>query len=91
MGLAPTIWPRLDSAVARGRWCASLRSHARSRPAILTPECSARWDGRQLTYAPGAGREDAPPADADERLWLTYYENIFNPARLKLSMMQKET
>jgi uracil-DNA glycosylase len=58
--------------------------------AILTPECSARWDGRQLSFGPGARREDAPPADADERLWLTYYENIFNPARLKLSMMQKE-
>ena len=58
--------------------------------AILTPECSARWDGRQLAFGPGATREDAPPADADERLWLTYYESIFNPARLKLSMMQKE-
>jgi uracil-DNA glycosylase len=58
--------------------------------AILTPECSARWDSRQLAFGPGAQREDAPPADADERLWLTYYESIFNPARLKLSMMQKE-
>ena len=58
--------------------------------AILTPACSARWDGDQLTFGPGARREDAPPADADERLWLTYYESIFNPARLKLAMMQKE-
>ena len=58
--------------------------------AILTPECSARWDGQQLAFGPGARREDAPPADADERLWLTYYESIFNPARLKLAMMQKE-
>jgi hypothetical protein len=31
-----------------------------------------------------------PPADAGERLWLTYYESIFNPARLKVTMMQKE-
>ena len=58
--------------------------------AILTPECSARWDGRELAFGPGARREDAPPADADERLWLTYYQSIFNPARLKLAMMQKE-
>ena len=58
--------------------------------AILTPECSARWDGHQLAFGHGARREDAPPADADERLWLTYYESIFNPARLKLAMMQKE-
>ncbi len=58
--------------------------------AILTPERSARWDGHQLAFGPGARREDAPAADAKEQLWLTYYENIFNPARLKLKMMQKE-
>jgi probable DNA metabolism protein len=43
-----------------------------------------------LTFGPGARREDAPPADAGEALWLTYYRHIFNPARLKLAMMQKE-
>ncbi len=58
--------------------------------AILTPERSARWDGTRLAYGPGAKRAEAPPADAAEQLWLTYYQNIFNPARLKLSMMQKE-
>ena len=58
--------------------------------AILTPERSVRWNGRELSFGPGARREDAPSADANERLWLTYYENIFNPARLKLRMMQKE-
>ena len=58
--------------------------------AILTPERSVRWDGEQLTLGPGARRDDAPPADAGEQLWLTYYQSIFNPARLKLKMMQKE-
>jgi probable DNA metabolism protein len=58
--------------------------------AILTPERSARWNGRELAFGPGARREDAPPPDANEQLWLTYYQNIFNPARLKLKMMQKE-
>ena len=43
-----------------------------------------------MAFGPGARRADAPVADANERLWLTYYENIFNPARLKLKMMQKE-
>ena len=66
------------------------RRFAQMSWAILTPECSARWDGSQLIFGPGARREDAPPADADERLWLTYYQSIFNPARLKLAMMQKE-
>ncbi len=58
--------------------------------AILTPERSVRWDGETLAFGPGGRRDEAPPADAGEALWLTYYENIFNPARLKLKMMQKE-
>lgn len=68
--------------------------------AILTPQRSARWfpsddgvgdlAGGRLDIGPGARREDAPPPDAGEALWLTYYEHIFNPARLKLAMMQKE-
>ena len=60
------------------------------RWAILTPERSVRWDGSALALGPGGRRDEAPPPDAGEKLWLTYYENIFNPARLKLKMMQKE-
>ena len=45
---------------------------------------------RALEFGPGAQKEDAPPADAGEQLWLTYYQHIFNPARLKLKMMQQE-
>jgi DNA polymerase len=66
------------------------RRFATLRWAILTPEGSARWDGRRLLLGPAARREDAPPPDAGERLWLTYYESIFNPARLKLAAMKKE-
>jgi hypothetical protein len=66
------------------------RRFAQMRWAILTPERSVRWDGKRLAFGPGARREDAPGADAGEQLWLTYYEHIFNPARLKLAMMQKE-
>ena len=61
------------------------------RWAILTPRGSAHWQpGDELLFGPPARREDAPPADAGEALWLTYYRHIFNPARLKLKMMQKE-
>jgi uracil-DNA glycosylase len=66
------------------------RRFAQMHWAILTPERCVRWDGRALTFGPGASRSDAPPADAAEQLWLTYYTSIFNPARLKLAMMQKE-
>ena len=58
--------------------------------AILTPERSVRWDGRELQFGPGARRDEAPPADAAEQLWLTYYASIFNPARLKVAMMERE-
>ena len=44
----------------------------------------------QLRFGPGATKSDAPPADAGEQLWLTYYRHTFNPARLKMKAMQKE-
>ncbi len=58
------------------------------RWAILTPERSASWDGRTLSFGPGAHRSDAPDGDALEALWRSYYASIFNPARLKLAAMQ---
>ena len=58
--------------------------------AILTPERSVRWDGERLTWGPGGHKQQLPPADAGEALWLTYYASIFNPARLKLRAMEKE-
>lgn len=60
------------------------------RWAILTPDCSVRWDGEQLHHGPGARREDAPGPDDGEALWLAYYQNIFNPARLKIATMTRE-
>jgi probable DNA metabolism protein len=71
------------------RWF--MRRFAQMRWAILTPDCCVRWrPGAELETSPGVGREQAPAADAGEQLWLTYYRSIFNPARLKLAMMQKE-
>ena len=66
------------------------RRFTQMRWAVLTPQTSAQWDGAQLQFGPGASKADAPPPDAGERLWLTYYQHIFNPARLKVAMMQKE-
>lgn len=55
----------------------------------LVPPQPACMKG-QLRFSPGAKKSDAPPADAGEQLWLTYYQHTFNPARLKLKAMQKE-
>ena len=67
-----------------------VRRFANMRWAILTPERCIAWDGTQLRVEPGTDRSQAPPADAGEALWLTYYQSIFNPARLKVAMMQRE-
>jgi uracil-DNA glycosylase len=60
------------------------------RWSILTPGCSAHWDGAALSFAPGARRQSAPAADALDDLWRTYYAHIFNPARLKVQAMRAE-
>ena len=66
------------------------RRFTQMRWAILTPERCMAWNGAVVCFSPGAQKSDAPPPDAGEALWLTYYQNTFNPARLKLKTMQKE-
>ncbi len=62
------------------------------RWSILTPDRCAHWDPhrRELSFSPGARREDAPASDAAEDLWRAYYASIFNPARLKIAAMSAE-
>ena len=56
---------------------------------ILTPDLCAHWNREELTFTTGIAKP--PNIDDDlERLWLTYYKNIFNPARLKVKAMQSE-
>jgi uracil-DNA glycosylase len=63
---------------------------ASMRWSILTPGCSAHWDGAALSFAPGATQQSAPAGDALDDLWRTYYAHIFNPARLKVQAMRAE-
>lgn len=64
---------------------------AQADPTVPTPKApDAPLPPGELRFGPGASRADAPPADAGEALWLTYYAHIFNPARLKTDMMRKE-
>jgi DNA polymerase len=60
------------------------------RWSILTPDRCAHWDGKQVTFTAGVSREAAPRNDDVEPLWLRYYANIFNPARVKTHAMQAE-
>lgn len=65
------------------------RRFAAMRWTILTPDESARWDGRNLSFIAGA---PAAPRHEDEleELWKTYYGATFNPARIKINMMKRE-
>ena len=63
---------------------------ASMRWSILTPDRCAHWDLTRLTFTPGVERSQAPSDDNVEALWLTYYANIFNPARVKVHAMQAE-
>jgi DNA polymerase len=58
--------------------------------AIVTPYRSAFWDKENLTFGPGGSKLDVPAEDALEDVWRTYFSSIFNPARLKISMMKSE-
>lgn len=89
-GTLHVAWFEPDHHIVQANAGFFARRFAGMRWAILTPECSLRWDGKALDVGPGAQRSDAPPPDAGEALWLTYYRHIFNPARLKLDMMRKE-
>ena len=56
---------------------------------ILTPDVSAVFERGQLSIEDGRIKPDLPE-DANEDLWITYFRNIFNPARLKVQAMQSE-
>jgi DNA polymerase len=63
---------------------------ASMRWSILTPDRCAHWDGTGLAFTEGVEKSAAPSEDQIEALWLTYYGNIFNPARVKVHAMQAE-
>lgn len=65
------------------------RRFATLRWAIFTPLRSVAWDGERLHFGAGAQRAQVAQSDRQEALWLTYYESIFNPARLKLDAMRQ--
>jgi DNA polymerase len=67
-----------------------MKRFANMRFSILTPDLCAVWDRQILAFLPGVERSAAPPEDALEDYWRTYYASIFNPARLKVKAMEKE-
>jgi probable DNA metabolism protein len=89
VGERHVAWFEPDHRIVEANAPFFARRFAQMRWAILTPERCVEWNGQALSFRDGADRREKPPADAGEALWLTYYEHIFNPARLKLAMMHK--
>jgi uracil-DNA glycosylase len=57
---------------------------------IVTPVGTLHWDRSLLVVGPPGTRSDCPSGDAFEEGWSTYYESVFNPARLNLPAMRAE-
>lgn len=57
------------------------RRAPQTRWAIFTPERSVEYDGRQLHFAAGLPRGEAPGYDASEEAWLACYRRVFGPRR----------
>ncbi|MBX3017071.1 MAG: UdgX family uracil-DNA binding protein [Bdellovibrionaceae bacterium] len=57
---------------------------------IFTPDESAHWDLRELTFASGIPQHEFQVTDDFDELWKSYYASIFNPARIKIKAMKAE-
>ncbi|WP_333973637.1 TIGR03915 family putative DNA repair protein, partial [Alteromonas mediterranea] len=57
------------------------------RWSILTPYRAAHWDTETLILEDNPCSSVLPDNDHIEKYWLTYYANIFNPARIKKDAM----
>jgi DNA polymerase len=60
------------------------------RWSILTPDLSAHWDGRELSFGAGVARPPAAVEGEAEELWRTYYAAVFNPARVNIAATLRE-
>ncbi|EMD82227.1 UdgX family uracil-DNA binding protein [Pacificimonas flava] len=83
-------WFEPDHHIVRTNAPFFQRRFAAMHWSILTPELCAHWDGRALSFTPGATRADAPDGDPVEETWKTYFASIFNPARVKVKAMTAE-
>jgi probable DNA metabolism protein len=58
-------------------WFAKRSPQTQMRWAIFTPDRCVECDGKQLHFAPGLPRLQAPAPDADEETWRACYYKVF--------------
>jgi DNA polymerase len=83
-------WHRPDHLIVRQVAPFFARRFKEMTWTIMTPDESVSWDRSSLHFGVGVTASAAPDGDAMEKLWLTYYASIFNPARVKVDMMKRE-
>jgi DNA polymerase len=82
-------WHRPDHRIVRAAAPFFVERFGPMRWSILTPDESAHWDTKELTFSAGV-LSNPIGSDALEDIWKTYYANTFNPARLSVRAMKKE-
>lgn len=80
---------RPDHYIVRAAVPFFVRRFGAMRWSIETPDETATWDTKLLTFTDGVPRPTVKDDPVEEE-WRTYYRAIANPARLKLRAMKKE-
>jgi probable DNA metabolism protein len=83
-------WYRPDHNIARYVANFFKRRFSVMKWTIMTPDETVCWDGEKLEFSPGIPNNIHDIEDNIEKLWLTYYSSIFNPARIKIKAMKNE-
>ncbi|MBT7334168.1 MAG: UdgX family uracil-DNA binding protein [Gammaproteobacteria bacterium] len=83
-------WFEPDHAIVKLAGDFFVRRFTNMRFSVLTPVGCVHWEGEgQLVYTQGLSAA-VKLADSLDDLWKAYYENIFNPARVKVDAMRSE-
>lgn len=83
-------WHRPEHLIVRPATPFFARRFGDRRWSIFTPEGSAHWDLKTLTFGPGMPQSEFLARDDWDEVWKTYYKSIFNPARMKIKAMKAE-
>jgi probable DNA metabolism protein len=85
-------WHEPDHRILKKATAFFMRRFGNMNWVIATPDGVAFWDKKKLVFqeTPTKREEFALNSDDFELYWLTYYERIFNPARVKTKAMKIE-
>ena len=83
-------WHRPEHLIVRPATPFFVRRFGDRKWSIFTPDESAHWDLKNLSFGPGMPQGDFQSRDEWDDVWKTYYKSIFNPARIKMKAMKAE-